>query len=90
MARQILYAMQFKSQAVPADDAGTIFKATTTAPSCTMTTVVGANGFSANLQPTRVASHFHRRDVFPRSGHDLSGDPQLQYPEGRSRGGAVC
>jgi hypothetical protein len=40
--------MQFKSQAVPADDAGTIFKATTTAPSCTMTTVVGANGFSAN------------------------------------------
>jgi len=52
MARQILYTMQFKGRAVPANDAGTVLKATTTAPSCTITTVVGANGVSGNLQPT--------------------------------------
>ncbi|HJY81012.1 MAG TPA: hypothetical protein VKK81_08020 [Candidatus Binatia bacterium] len=52
MARQILYTMQFKGQAVPANDAGTVLKATTTAPSCTITTVVGATGVSGSLQPT--------------------------------------
>ena len=52
MAQQILYTMQFKGRAVPADDAGTVLKATTTAPSCTITTVVGANGVSGSLQPT--------------------------------------
>ena len=36
MAQQILYTMQFKGRAVPANDAGTVLKATTTAPSCTI------------------------------------------------------
>jgi hypothetical protein len=49
---QVLYTMQFKGQAVPANDAGTVLKATTTAPSCTITTVVGATGVSGSLQPT--------------------------------------
>jgi hypothetical protein len=52
VAQQILYTMQFKGRAVPANDAGTVLKATTTAPSCTITTVVGATGVSGNLQPT--------------------------------------
>ena len=51
MAQQILYTMQFKGRAVPANDTGTVLKATTTAPSCTITTVVGANGVSGSLQP---------------------------------------
>jgi len=49
---QILYTMQFTGKAVPANDAGTILKAATTAPSCTITTVVGANGVRGSLQPT--------------------------------------
>ena len=52
MAQQILYTMQFKGQAVPVNDVGTVLKATTTAPSCTITTVVGAAGVSGSLQPT--------------------------------------
>jgi hypothetical protein len=52
VAQQIQYTMQFKGRAVPANDAGTILKATTTAPSCTITTQVGANGVSSSLQPT--------------------------------------
>lgn len=52
MAQQILYTMQFKGRAVPTNDTGTVLKATTTAPSCTITTLVGANGVTGNLQPT--------------------------------------
>jgi len=49
---QILYTMQFKGKAIPANAAGTVLKATTTAQSCTMTTVVGASGVNGTLQPT--------------------------------------
>lgn len=49
---QILYAMQFKGQAVPTNEAGTVLKATTTASSCTITTVVEVTGVSGSLQPT--------------------------------------
>jgi len=48
---QLLYTMQFKGQAVPANDAGTVLKATTTAQSCTISTVVGEGGVKGNLQP---------------------------------------
>ena len=49
---QILYTLQFKGKAAPANAAGTILKAATTAPSCILTTVVGANGVNGTLQPT--------------------------------------
>jgi hypothetical protein len=47
---QILYAMQFKGKAAPANDAGTVLKANTTAPSCAITTVVGAAGVNGSLR----------------------------------------
>src|SRR5262245_48817736 len=57
--------MQFKGRAVPANDAGTVLKATTTAPSCTITTVVGATGVSGNLQPTAGGQgHFESQVTF--------------------------
>lgn len=49
---QILYTMQFKGKAVPANTAGTVLKATTTARSCTITTAVGVDGVNGTLQPT--------------------------------------
>ena len=65
MARQILYTMQFKGQAVPANDTGTVLKATTTAPSCTITTVVGATGVSGSLQPAGGGqAHFESQVTF--------------------------
>lgn len=48
---QVFYAMQFKGKAVPTNDAGTVLKAATTAPSCTITTIVGIAGVSGSLQP---------------------------------------
>jgi hypothetical protein len=48
---QILYAMQFTGQASPVNEAGTVLKAATTAPSCSITTTVGAQGVSGMVQP---------------------------------------
>lgn len=48
---EIIYVMQFKGKAVPANESGTVLKANTTAPSCTIATVVGAQGVSGTLQP---------------------------------------
>lgn len=48
--RQILYAMQFTGKAVPANESGTVLKANTTAPSCSITSVTGPQGISGQLQ----------------------------------------
>ena len=47
--RQIIYAMQFKGQAVPVQ--GTSLQATTNATSCSITTTVGDAGVKSTLQP---------------------------------------
>jgi hypothetical protein len=49
---QLLYVLQFKGNASPANEAGTILKATSTAPGCRVTTTIGADGVAADLQPT--------------------------------------
>jgi hypothetical protein len=48
---QLLYVLQFKGKASPANEAGTILKAATTASSCRVTTTVGPDGVTADLQP---------------------------------------
>lgn len=48
---QITYTMQFKGKAAPANDAGTVLKANTSAPSCTIATGVGPNGVNGTIQP---------------------------------------
>ena len=47
----IIYVLQFKGKAGPANEAGTILKATTTAPSCRITTTIGSEGITSDLQP---------------------------------------
>jgi hypothetical protein len=51
--RQIMYVMQFTGRATPQNAAGTVLKATTAAPSCSITTVAGLEGVHGTLQ--RVA-----------------------------------
>jgi hypothetical protein len=48
--REIIYAMQFTGRATPQNAEGTVLKATTTAPSCTITTTTGTDGVSGTLQ----------------------------------------
>jgi hypothetical protein len=49
---QLLYVMQFKGHAAPESGASNVLKASTTAASCSITTVVEANGVHGTLHPT--------------------------------------
>jgi hypothetical protein len=51
--RQIIYALQFTGRATPRDGTPNVLKATTTAPSSSLTTVAGPEGVRGTLQ--RVA-----------------------------------
>jgi hypothetical protein len=48
---QVTYMMQFNGQVTPVGTSPNIMKATTTASSCTMTTVVGSDGLDGTLEP---------------------------------------
>jgi hypothetical protein len=50
--RQLLYVMQFKGHAAPVSGASNVLKASTTAPSCSIATVVGTDGVQGTLHPT--------------------------------------
>jgi hypothetical protein len=49
--RQIIYTMQFNGQVTPLGTSPNVMKATTTAASCTWTSVVGQDGFHGTLEP---------------------------------------
>lgn len=48
--RQVMYTQQFKGRADPAGTAPNVLKAVTTAPSCSIATVVGPGGVQGTLQ----------------------------------------
>jgi hypothetical protein len=49
--KQIVYSMRFTGQAAPAEGSSTVLKAATSAPSCTITSVVGPDGLSGTIEP---------------------------------------
>ena len=49
--RQLMYSMQFTGQATPVEGSPNVLKATTFAPSCTMTTVIDASGVNGAFEP---------------------------------------
>ena len=49
--RQLVYAMRFTGRATPASPDGTVLKAATTAPSATVTSIVGSTGLAGTLEP---------------------------------------
>lgn len=48
--RQVIYAMQFTGRVTPKDTSTTVLKATTTAPSCSLTSTTGPEGVRGALQ----------------------------------------
>jgi hypothetical protein len=48
--KQVMYAMQFKGSAGPKAGASGVIKASTSAPSCTLSSQVGPEGVSGSLQ----------------------------------------
>ncbi|HEY7035461.1 MAG TPA: hypothetical protein VH482_29240 [Thermomicrobiales bacterium] len=61
--RQIIYAMRFTGRATPANDAGTVLKAATTAPSSVLTSTVGAGGLTGTLHPVEGGEAMFESEV---------------------------
>ena len=49
--REVIYAMRFSGQAEPAGEVGNVLKATTSAPSSTLSSSVGRDGLTGVLTP---------------------------------------
>jgi hypothetical protein len=49
--REVPYAMRFRGQAEPVGDVGNVLKATTSAPSCRLTSTLGPGGLTSTLTP---------------------------------------
>ena len=49
--REVIYAMRFTGQAETVGDVGNVLKATTSAPSRTLSSTVGADGLTGTLAP---------------------------------------
>lgn len=60
---QILYMMQFNGQVSPVGTSPSVLKATMTATSCTMTTVIGADGLQSSLEPAAGGNATIESDV---------------------------
>jgi len=61
--KQIIYVMRFKGQAAPVAGSATVIKATTSAPSCTVTTTVGPDGVGAVLTPNAGGNAYFESEV---------------------------
>ena len=47
--REVMYALQFSGQAEPVGDVGNVLKATTSAPSSTLSSTIGSDGLTGTL-----------------------------------------
>jgi hypothetical protein len=54
--RELIYAMRFRGQAGPVEGRPGVLKATTGAPSCTLTSLIGPDGLSGVVQPAAGGS----------------------------------
>jgi hypothetical protein len=61
--KQIIYAMQFKGSAAPKAGASGVFIASTEAPSCTLSSIVGPDGVRGTLQPAPGAKASFESEV---------------------------
>jgi hypothetical protein len=61
--RQVIYAMQFTGRVTPKDASLTVLKATTTAPSCSLTSSTGPEGVRGVLQRVAGAESVFESEV---------------------------
>jgi len=65
--RHIVYSMQFRGKAVPGHESGAL-KATTSATSCTLKTVVGPDGVEGSFHPAEGGMAFFESEIRPIAG----------------------
>lgn len=81
---EILYALQFKGDAQPANDAGTVLKAATTAPSSTITTRIGDSGVQARIEATAGESARFESTVTMLDGGGFNEEGSISFGAGNT------
>jgi hypothetical protein len=83
--RQLIYAMQFTGRAAPVSGSSTVLKATTTAASCNLTTVVGPEGVNGVLQPTAGGKAVFESEVTITGETSFQESGSIRFGEGHHR-----
>ncbi len=82
---QITYTMQFKGQAAPVSGSANVLKATTTAASCTINTVVGSEGVNGIMQPAAGGKALFESEVTLTGGTGFQESGTISFGEGGHR-----
>ena len=83
--RQMIHALQFKGQASPVEGASGVLKATTSAPSCSIRTEVGANGVRGELRPLDGGTAQFESEVTLIGDNSLMESGTITFGEGGNR-----
>ena len=82
--RQLTYAMRFTGQATPANDTGTVLKASTTSPSTTITSTVGDGGLTGAIAPAPGGEATFTSEVVFSSESAFTETGTITFGEGNS------
>jgi len=78
--RHIIYSMQFKGKALPGHEAG-VLKATTSATSCTMQSIIGADGIEGSFHPAEGGMAFFESEVRIAGQHAFTESGTITFGE---------
>ena len=83
--RRMIYALQFKGQAAPVEGASGVLKATTSAPSCSISTEVRADGVRGELRPLAGGTAHFESEVTLTGDTSFEESGTIAFGEGGSR-----
>jgi hypothetical protein len=82
--KQIIYAMQFRGQAGPGASP-TMMKATTSSPSCTLTSVIGPEGVHGSVQPAAGGKASFESEVTVTGETSFQESGSIRFGDGNHR-----
>jgi hypothetical protein len=81
--KHVIYAMQFKGAATPGAESGTL-KVTTSATSCSIRSVVGADGIEGAFQPAEGGMAFFESEVRMTGADTFAEEGSISFGEGEN------
>jgi hypothetical protein len=82
--KQVIYAMQFKGKAAPGASTN-VMKASTTSPSTTVTSVIGADGVNGKLESAVGGKAQFESEVTPTGDTSFTEKGTIRFGEGNNR-----
>src|ERR1700685_4302943 len=81
--KHVIYALQFKGAATPGAESGTL-KVTTSATSCSIRSVVGADGIEGAFQPAEGGMAFFESEVRMTGADTFVEEGSISFGEGEN------